>query len=729
VPTAGILGQPVAPGALQDASQVVPAAARFQALVWTGMAVLAMLTVHYALAAQSLLQENPTVDEVVHLPAGITYWQTGTFRLYHHNPPLFKLVAALPVVVADPVTEPLYALRSWRSRDPSHTTFSQSFARFNIPRYFELFHRARLVMPVFSIVGGLVVYFWSRSLYGAWGGLLSLALWALSPNILANARLVTSDVCATALGALATFVFWCYQRRPGWPWAIAAGVALGLAQLSKFSMLLLYLVWPAIYLVRLALVGPQESAPDRQTPGAPDRRRKRASFIRRSAIHALAIAALSILTIDAGYFFERVGLPLGEFEFGSRLLTRAVSSDVSRPRSQNLLYEAAWQFRINRFRDSWLGWLPAPLPEHYLLGFDEQKIETEGIPHRFIEAVQIGDLAARQQQIARERTRPESRSDARDAYSVYLDGDLRQTGWSDYYLRCLLYKVPEGTWSLFCLSIVVLLRTGRSKRAWFDELAVLSVPVAVLSSMSFLTDINLGLRYVLPILPYAFISVGKVVPWCQALSRPWRYVAGLLISGSLAITAGSTALIHPHYLAYLNWACGGPDRVPARLIDSNLDWGQDLVGLADWARTNIPDERLGLAYFGQINPSIFAMRGQPLRWFLPPVPAGAAVPLARSPSPWLIGPAPTLSPGYYAVSVTLLYGLPWRLYDPAPPDTVPEAWEPAWNVYRPGAFGYFRRFTPIARIGHSIYVYYLRQSDIDRAAREAAPARDGAPGA
>ena len=55
-------------------------------------------SLHYALAAQSLLQENPTVDEVVHLPAGVTYWQKGTFQLYHHNPPLFKLVAALPVV-------------------------------------------------------------------------------------------------------------------------------------------------------------------------------------------------------------------------------------------------------------------------------------------------------------------------------------------------------------------------------------------------------------------------------------------------------------------------------------------------------------------------------------------------------------------------------------------------------------------------------------------------------
>ena len=51
---------------------------------------------HYALAASSLLKENPTVDEVVHMrrrglpPIG----RKRTFRLYHHNPPLVKLVVA-----------------------------------------------------------------------------------------------------------------------------------------------------------------------------------------------------------------------------------------------------------------------------------------------------------------------------------------------------------------------------------------------------------------------------------------------------------------------------------------------------------------------------------------------------------------------------------------------------------------------------------------------------------
>ena len=96
---------PVAAGAAErpaPAAETAPAPARVAPRVWTILAVVGLLVLHYALAARSLLRENPTVDEVVHLPAGITYWQKGTFRLYHHNPPLFKLVAALPVVMAQP---------------------------------------------------------------------------------------------------------------------------------------------------------------------------------------------------------------------------------------------------------------------------------------------------------------------------------------------------------------------------------------------------------------------------------------------------------------------------------------------------------------------------------------------------------------------------------------------------------------------------------------------------
>ena len=430
------------------------------------------------------------------------------------------------------------------------------------------------------------------------------------------------------------------------------------------------------------------------------------------ALHGFLIVAISILVIDAGYRFEGVGIPLERFEFASGTLTSPVPTGIRKaPASSNQLYAIMWPFRENRFRGTVLAKLPAPLPEHYLLGFDEQKVEAEGIPNRLrraSKALQQGDVALALQEAGSSDT-------SVGGYWVYLNGVLRNTGWSHYYIAALLYKVPEGTWVLVLLSLLLLVIQRRTCEAWADELCLWTVPVVVLFSMSFLTDINLGLRYVLSIAPYVFIAAGKVVPWVEGLSKTWKRFGQAITLALVSLAIASTLRIHPDYLAYFNWLSGGPDRVPVRLVDSNLDWGQDLVGLRGGAASTPPEQPVGLAYFGQINPSIFGHinSADKLDWFLPAVKPGliTLLPLNQGlPPPRLVGPAKRLLPGYYAVSATLVYGLRWLLYDPSP-----ETWAPVWNA-DVNAFSYFQMFEPITRIGHSIYVYKLSQEDVDRAA-------------
>ena len=119
--------------------------------------------------------------------------------------------------------------------------------------------------------------------------------------------------------------------------------------------------------------------------------------------------------------------------------------------------------------------------------------------------------------VARERTVPESSSDKKGAYRVYLNGEMRDTGWWYYYFLTLVYKLPEGTLVLTVLSLLSLRFVRHSRTEWFDEIALWAVPAVVLFSMSFLTDINLGLHYVLAVLPYFFIAAGRLVPFaCRA---------------------------------------------------------------------------------------------------------------------------------------------------------------------------------------------------------------------
>ncbi len=68
----------------------------------TDIAVAILLVMHAALLAWGAYRHSPTIDEVGHLPAGISHWQFGRFDLYRVNPPLVRMLAAVPVILAAP---------------------------------------------------------------------------------------------------------------------------------------------------------------------------------------------------------------------------------------------------------------------------------------------------------------------------------------------------------------------------------------------------------------------------------------------------------------------------------------------------------------------------------------------------------------------------------------------------------------------------------------------------
>ena len=68
---------------------------------------------HLLIAVDTLRQKTPTVDEVAHLPAGISYLQKGTFELYHHNPPLVKMLAGAAALTANPTVDYSKNVRFW----------------------------------------------------------------------------------------------------------------------------------------------------------------------------------------------------------------------------------------------------------------------------------------------------------------------------------------------------------------------------------------------------------------------------------------------------------------------------------------------------------------------------------------------------------------------------------------------------------------------------------------
>ena len=207
--------------------------------------VCGLLLVHGVLLAYGAYVHSPGADETGHLVAGLSHWQFGRFELYRVNPPLVRMVAAVPVLAAGAETD----WDGYHDAPGARPVFDlgRRFADINGPRSFWLFTIARWACIPFSLLGGAVCYLWARDLYDVSSGLMALALWCFSPNMIAHGQMMTPDMGATSLGLLAAYLFWRWLRNPEWPLALAAGISLGVALLTKFTLLIL----PGLFVTRM----------------------------------------------------------------------------------------------------------------------------------------------------------------------------------------------------------------------------------------------------------------------------------------------------------------------------------------------------------------------------------------------------------------------------------------------------------------------------------------------
>lgn len=164
-----------------------------------------------------------------------------------------------------------------------------------------------------------------------------------------------------------------------------------------------------------------------------------------------------------------------------------------------------------------------------------------------------------------------ARAHEQGGHPAYLLGRNSPTGWWYFFLVAFAVKMPLAT--------IILLLIGARR---------MSEPLAVVIAFFLVTmpvNVAIGFRHLLPIVPFAAIVAAQGA----ALIR-WRAVAGLLVAWQVA----STTLAHPDYLAYLNEiARRQPDYF---LVDSDLDWGQDVLRLADASESN--GQPITVAYFG-----------------------------------------------------------------------------------------------------------------------------------
>jgi len=400
------------------------------------------------------------------------------------------------------------------------------FIELNGFRSFWHFTLARWACIPFSLLGAYICFRWARELYGGAAGLLALTLWCFSPNIITHGQLITPDLGATALGVTAAYFFWRWLKRPEWPRTLAAGLALGIAELAKTTWIVLFGLWPLLWLIWW--FSKRRDLPTRR-------------WFRELGQMA-TILTVALYLVNLGYAFEGSFEKLGDYRFASESLGGP-------PEELDGAGEGG-----NRFTGTWLDELPVPLPESYVMGIDLQRLDFEG------------------------------------KMWSYLRGEWRLGGWWYYYLYALVIKVPLGTWILILLALIVGVFLPGYSATWRDELTLLGPIAVVLALVSSQTGFNHHMRYVLPVFPFAFVWASKVAGavhlrhWIIALivaaALFWSVASSLccyphslsyfneLVGGP---TGGHAHLAHSnidwgHNLLYLKrWLEKHPDACPLRL--------------------------------------------------------------------------------------------------------------------------------------------------------------------
>jgi len=405
-----------------------------------------MLFVHAGLLTWSAWQHSPTLAEVQQLPAGLATLCFGRFDLAQVNPPLVRLLAAIPVAALSPKTD-------WQHYSTAHIDRAEydvgiDFVHANGQRARVLFFVARCVCIPFSLLAAYICYRWASSLYGPIPGLIGAGLWCFSPSVLGHGQLISADIASASLGATFAYSAWRWLREPGWRKAMVAGALLGLAELTKFTCIVFLPLLVLWWLLVRPSVGNELGC---------------SRWRWQSALQLALVFSLAIYIINWGYGFEGTPTRLREHALFSQAL-RGMGLSRSGVRSESNLAR-------------WAGAAPIPLPEDFIKGIDAQKVDFDSDSLCYL--------------------RGEWKKGGWWYYYLYALGIKTTTGALGMFLIAVVVSLTSVRFK------------ADASVSWRDEMLLISTILTVLVLVSSQTSLDRHMRYLFPMLPFLFIWCSK----------------------------------------------------------------------------------------------------------------------------------------------------------------------------------------------------------------------------
>jgi hypothetical protein len=529
---------------------------------------LLFTTLLLVISISSLRNKSVTADEPAHLPSGYSYLATGDFRLNPEHPPLVKVLSALPLLIIKPKID--LGDSTWV--EGRQWEFGKKFL-------YEWNDADRLLfwgrLPIILLAAGIGIFlsFAARELYGEKAGYLALALYLFNPDLLAHGQLVTTDLAASGFIFLSVYLFYRTLRHLTILNILFTCLAVGLALISKFSGLFTF---PMMFLVGVFYA--YSKNPVKLDSGwkfvPPIVETRRAKFA--AAIALIVVTGLAGLIVIWGSYTFRysAGEPVSIPNAINADITRTINWQKIQERMGRVVQPVRAVFEMG------------VLPEAYLHGFRHFVVNSRW----------------------------------RDSF---LHGQYSNTGWRYYFLVTFLVKTTIPLIILIVLGIILIRRYGAGMAAE----AMLLAPVVFFMATAMASHINIGHRHILPIYPFLIVSASKIA---RAFDPPRHKVLAAVCALLVSWNIVETALIYPHFLSYFNQIVGGPSNGYQWLVDSNIDWGQDMKGLANYMRQH-PDEEVYLSYFGHARPEYYGVKPKILPGY-PYFPGGNYVGFDQIPS-------------------------------------------------------------------------------------------------
>ncbi len=626
-----------------------------------------------------MADKSTTSDEIAHLTGGYTFNHWNDYRFHPENGNLPQRWQTLPIILSG-------------AHYPSQTdAWAKSDVWLMGYRFFyqsgndlgKMLASARFMNSLWGAATALLVFFWSRKLWGVAGGLISLGFCVLGPTMLAHSALATSDMCMAFFLLASVSAFWWHLHEARLSVLLLSAVVFGLACVAKFTAVLLPILAAILILVRLCEKEPLYFGKKTFSTFP----RKLAVLAASLAVHA-AIGSLIIwLFFGFRYGAFNPAQPPGEFTFPWALM----------------LSFGGWKAEVIELCRKW-----HLLPEGFLYGlaFVLKHAEARG---------------------------------------AFLDGDYSIYGWVSFFPKAFLYKTPLSLLVALGLGSAFLVTKARGlARQKIIQHCYRYAPLLALFGLywaiSLASHLNIGHRHLLPIYPILYVFCGSLGWATEATlkkSRAVGTVVALLIATLLAWQIAVVIKIYPDFLAYFSPVVGGPSEGYKHLVDSSLDWGQDLPGLKKWLDAHHRDnEPTYLSYFGTGEPDYYGIRA--IRILMLPN-------FDKLTTSWY-----SFEPGIYAISATMLQHVYWpkqaqwnpateRQYQqlrrseadfrllpnyPADQDALFRGlplneWNDAWRLYSRLRFArlcyYLRVRKPEAMIGYSILIFRLNRDELNAA--------------